>query len=184
MCPEHFSRGDTYMKIIEGFPNYAVTRSGKVINVRNGRERIPSNNHTGRGYLYVDLYNRGSHKKFYIHRLVAMSFIDNPENKPYVNHIDGNTMNNSVSNLEWCTPLENVEHAANVLSVMPQYWMANQKRKMAVDCYDCASGRLIKRYSSICDASRDTGIPSSNIVSQLKGRQSHTRGMIWKYVEE
>lgn len=59
------------------------------------------------GYKSVQIFN----KNYYIHRLVAQAFIPNPENKPCVNHIDGNKKNNNVNNLEWCTYSENNRHA-------------------------------------------------------------------------
>ena len=61
------------------------------------------------------MYNGDIRKEVSIHRLVALYFIPNPENKPWVNHIDGNTYNNDVSNLEWCTPTENEVHSIKVL---------------------------------------------------------------------
>ena len=168
-------------KEIHGFENYVVMENGDVFNKITGAKKQPYKNKSENGYLVVDLYNNGKHQKKYVHRLVAEAFIQNPNNKPYVNHIDGCTTNNNVSNLEWCTPLENVTHAANVLGVMRQYESANSKKKRPVICYNSQSGEFVKRYGSIRDASRETGIPSANIVMQLKGRQSRTRWFVWKY---
>ena len=64
------------------------------------------------GYMQVGLRKHSTRKWFGIHRLVAIHFIENPDNKPQVNHIDGNKQNNSVNNLEWVTEKENQNHAA------------------------------------------------------------------------
>ena len=63
------------------------------------------------GYLRCDMNIDGAPKSYLVHRLVANAFIPNPENKPFVNHIDGNKHNNSANNLEWCTKSENEKHA-------------------------------------------------------------------------
>ena len=171
-------------KKIDGFEDYTVSEDGVITNTRTGHIKKPTSNHCGKGYLYVDLYESGRRGRFFVHRLVANAFISNPQNKPYVNHIDGNPHNNLVKNLEWCTPLENVEHASKIICTMKQYSLANTKRKKAVKQLDYGSGRLINIFSSIQEASRATNIPSSNIVCVLKGRQSRTKNYSWCYVEE
>lgn len=65
------------------------------------------------GYLRVDIRQDGVIKTVKVHRIVAETFIPNPQNKPTVNHIDGNKLNNSVENLEWCTNKENILHSYN-----------------------------------------------------------------------
>lgn len=63
------------------------------------------------GYFRVNLCAKGKYESLYVHRLVAKAFIPNIDNKPSVNHIDGNKKNNSINNLEWVTPKENTTHA-------------------------------------------------------------------------
>jgi hypothetical protein len=171
------------MKIIPNFENYSVTMSGRVINNTTKKCKKPSDNHSGKGYLYVDLYNNGKRKRFYIHRLVAELYIPNPENKPYVNHKDGNPRNNCVENLEWCTPLGNVEHASGVLGVMKAYKKANCKRQKAVQQIDCKTKKVVAVYSSMREAERKTGINSSYICQICKGKFKQCFGYMWCYVE-
>lgn len=97
------------MKTIMGFEEYLITTCGKVWSLKS--KRFLKNQTDRYGYYYVHLQTKGKEKKYKIHRLVALAYIPNPENKPQVNHIDGNKLNNSVSNLEWVTAKENTEHA-------------------------------------------------------------------------
>jgi hypothetical protein len=91
---------------------YSVSNTGEVRNDKTGRT-LKQNINTS-GYATVNVH--GSTQR--VHRLVAQAFIiDNPENKPSVNHLDGNKLNNNASNIEYCTPRENWEHALNVLKV-------------------------------------------------------------------
>lgn len=90
----------------EGY--YEVSSEGRVRRVKTGKilKYIISNN----GYATQIIYKNKTPKNFRLHRLVATAFVPNPQNKPYVNHIDNNPMNNCVSNLEWCTSKENMDH--------------------------------------------------------------------------
>jgi hypothetical protein len=98
-------------KKIAGYPDYSATNDGKIISYRNsadGRELSPS---TTNGYEKVCLHDRAGNKKnFQLHRLIAMAFIKRKRGCNIVNHIDGNKMNNAVSNLEWTTRRGNAQH--------------------------------------------------------------------------
>lgn len=76
--------------------------------------RILKQNDNGQGYLQVQLCHNGVNKTERVHRLVALVFIENPQKLPKVNHKDANKKNNNVSNLEWCTQLENISHAKSL----------------------------------------------------------------------
>ena len=95
--------------LINNWDNYAVSNTGKVKNVRTGKEIKQVENSSG--YLTVGLCQNEKKANFRVHRLVALTFIPNPKNKEDVNHIDGNKKNNHVDNLEWNTRKENDNHA-------------------------------------------------------------------------
>jgi hypothetical protein len=103
-------------KIIAEYPNYAITRTGDVINVKTKRVMKPDlgyKNMEGISYRRVTLSKYSTTARFWVHRLVAEAFIANPDSKPYINHIDNNPSNNHVKNLEWCTRSENMIHCKN-----------------------------------------------------------------------
>ena len=93
-------------KTIEGYPNYEVSNTGRVISHARTHDK-ELRQMEQRGYLVVGLCRENIVKRILVHRLVAQAFCDNPHNKSQVNHIDGNRKNNSAENLEWVTPKEN-----------------------------------------------------------------------------
>lgn len=111
-------------KTVEGFENYQVSNLGRVKSLekyylmRNKHplllaEKILKLSKSNK-YLSIGFCINGKQKRISIHRLVALAFIPNLENKPMVNHIDGNKLNNRVENLEWCTAKENTIHSFKI----------------------------------------------------------------------
>lgn len=104
-------------KAVVGYEDlYEVSNKGRVKSLLRGfpvLRKTPK--HVNLGYPYLGLCDNGVHKTCYVHRLVAEAFIPNPLNKEEVNHKDGDKANNDVSNLEWVTHQENIQHAINVL---------------------------------------------------------------------
>jgi hypothetical protein len=100
----------------------------------------------GHGYWNVNMVVDGRHKVVKVHRLVALAFIPNPDNKPEVNHIDNNPRNNNVSNLEWCTHKENM------------YWMYKTGRaKRTQQWLDRLHETQSKSYKKVIGTNLDTG---------------------------
>jgi len=122
------------------------------------------------GYIRVFIYN----KTYALHRLVALTFLDNPENKEQVNHKDGNKINNALNNLEWVTNQENQIHKF-------QTGLGNNyTRKVAQYSLDNV---FIRDFTSIVSAAKFINISKSGIGSVLSGKQKTSGGFIWKYIE-
>lgn len=100
-----------YWAPIKGYPDYRVSDLGRVKSLKQGKERILKPTPNKAGYLGVCLCNEGTKETKPVHRLVLEAFVPNPENKPEVNHKDGNKANNHFSNLEPVTRSENELHA-------------------------------------------------------------------------
>lgn len=99
-------------RVVPQFENYEVSNMGRIRKRDTGQELVCG---IGKiGYCKVTLRKGAIKKTFSVHRLVALAFISNPDNKPEVNHINGIKHDNCVSNLEWATPKENVRHAIDL----------------------------------------------------------------------
>lgn len=165
-------------KDIENTVNYEVSSLGRIRNKTTNY--ILKNRVTKTGYYQVNIKFNGDNKfkNAYVHRLVAQAFLDNPDNKPSVNHIDGNKENNSVDNLEWSTYKEQEYHKVNVLN------KKNIGSPKKVGQYT-KNGELVKIFSSVEEAASSFGKNRVNIDNAIhhKKNQQTAYGYVWKYIE-
>ena len=99
-----FSRDFFMRKKIDGFPNYELSNDGVVYNIKKNKQ---VKTYLLNGYYYLHLINKSVNITISVHRLVAIKFIDNPNEKKIVNHINGIKTDNRIENLEWVTQSEN-----------------------------------------------------------------------------
>ena len=158
------------LKIIND--KYSVDEYGGVFDKYNKKYLKHFNN--GFGYEYVMLSLNGKYKQYKVHRLVAEAFVDNPDNKPFVNHLDCDRSNNYYKNLEWCTQKENINYAQKVNSPY-------NKRNKKVGKFD-KYNNLIEVYESISEASRRTGTTITSISYSANGKRKTGGGYIWHFV--
>ena len=160
---------ETFVKI-EGFEKYEVSNLGKVRNIKSGRTLKPSL-HTD-GYLRHNLCENNKQKKLYLHRIIATAFIDNPGEKPCVNHIDENKLNNDLSNLEWCTVKENNIHGTRTKR-------AAEKCSIKVIQLDL-NDNVLNEFESMTQAGQETGTSVGDISNCCNGRSKSAGGYKWR----
>lgn len=149
---------------------YQVSNLGRVKSLRYNKVLKPCVSETG--YKYVLLVDKDSHNKNWrLHKLVAMTFVPNPDNLPQVNHIDENKLNNSADNLEWCTAEYNSNYGTRGQKI-------SLKKGTACICTD--TGAI---YRSIREASKKTGLEETCISACCREVRPHTRGTHWRYWE-
>lgn len=164
-------------KLIEGYPDYMVSSDGKVYSLKNGKKEELKTRIEKRGYMDVPLYTNSQCVRKRVHRLVAEAFITNPDNLPQVNHKDEDKTNNCVENLEWCTAEYNNNYGAHNERVAKT--LTNRKDcSVPVVCLETS-----EVYSSVCEASRQTGINRGHISSCCNGKLKTAGGYHWTKVE-
>ena len=145
---------------------YAATTDGQIYSYRSKKYLKPWINNSG--YLQVGLCKDGTRKIYLAHRLIAETYLPNPQNLPAVNHIDEDKSNNALQNLEYCDAKYNCNFGTR-----------NEKLSKRVICVET---EII--YSSIREAAKAVDIVPSNISNCLAGRRKTAGGYHWKYYEQ
>jgi len=154
-------------KKINDYPNYIITNKGEIYSISHKKFLSQRDNS---GYKYVTLYNNtGISKDFSVHYLVAVSFIENPNNYPMVNHKNHNRFDNNIKNLEWVTYIDNMIH----------FGKKNGKSVKKLD----TNGNILEIYDTIKEASEKNNISSSSISNTCKDKQKTAGGFKWEYNE-
>ena len=168
-------------KAIAGYEGlYEVSDLGRVKSLGNNKtrkEKILKQHKIGSGYLNVCLYKDGQIKNWKVHRLVAESFIPNPNNLETVNHKDEVKTNNTVCNLEWMSLKDNLNYGTHNKRV-------GESLSKQVQMFDKFTGELLATFPSTMEAGIVTGINNGNISSCCNGNRKSAGGYVWKYTPE
>ena len=179
---------------------YQVSNLGNVKSLNyshTGKEQILKPPTTKAGYLRVYLYKEGKkRKRFLVHRLVAMAFLDNSDNLPQVNHKDENKKNNCVENLEWCTHTFNMNYGTRLERVAAalkgRIFSTETRKKMSAKAtngknskpvlqIDPVTNEVIAEFPSVNEVHRQLGFSCGNISSCCNGRYKTCGGFKWQY---
>ena len=159
------------IRIIENYPNYTISDKGEIVNT-NTNKKLKGYIRKD-GYVIISLSKGGKKYKCYLHRLVAETFIPNPNNLPQVNHKDEDKSNNDVTNLEWITPKDNCN-----------YGTRNKRQGLGhskpIEQYDL-EGNFIKEWDSAAQVERDLGFNHQNISKCCLGQQKTAYNYKWKF---
>lgn len=162
--------------VLQGFYDcYAISNMGNLKNLRTNHILKPSTNKDG--YKSVLLSKNGKKMSIRVHRLVALYFLENPNKYPDINHKNGIKDDNRAENLEWCSKSMNVKHAYDNNLIKTTY----SNRDILV--YDKETGEHLFTFESVSQCSKMLNLNDSSIYRVLKGRNSHHKGFIFKYID-
>ena len=164
------------MEKLKGFENYYIDKEGNIYT--KDKKLMTGKFVDNTGYYQIVLRKNGKRSYQRLHRLIAIQFIDNPNNLPQVNHKDGNKLNNSLDNLEWCTQSHNIKEAVR-LELMDYSNNTFVPKKVIQINKD--TKEIIKIYNSIIEASKELKINRTGISNCCSGRYKTSGGYIWKY---
>lgn len=156
---------------------YSVSNYGRVKSNYRYKDRILKPFRGKNGYLQVDLRIEYATKKMYVHRLVAMAFIPNPDNLPEVNHKDENKVNNYVYNLEWCNGKYNTNYGTGI---------TRRTMKIVKPVYSIDDNGEVMHYKSVREVANDLRISPSAIYHSMSDnypKNQKAGGKRWFYEE-
>ena len=173
-----------YWKEISGYPEYHISSDGRIRSdkVRAAKciDGILKQSKIG-PYLAIGLQLNNQRSSHLIHRLVAMHFIPNPENKRTVNHKNGISTDNRVCNLEWATQSENLKHSYRVLGREHSRFWKGKKTSSHARARQVICLNNNKTYLSILDAAKELEVSAANISLICSGKRKQTGGYKFKY---
>lgn len=161
---------------VKSLLRYVLRRNGQTTRVN---ETILKQTLDTDGYPIVGLC-KNNRKTQTVHRLVAKAFIPNPENKPCIDHIDGNRTNNNVDNLRWATVKENANNPISKkryrnMAIKLKHYKSKQKAVLQIK-----DGKIINEFESMREAERKTGISHAAISSVILNKSSQAGGFYWE----
>jgi len=165
---------------VKGFDNYIIDTEGNIYSLLTKKYLKPRID--DKGYLYTELCKDGKRYGKKVHRLVAETFIPNPNNLPEVNHKDENKQNPCIENLEWCTSKYNSNYGTRKERVGSSIRNSKNKKRKSIIQFDL-SGNIVREYDTI-ERVKDYGFCQPNVISVLKGRRNQTSGYYFRYKEE
>ena len=140
------------------------------------KSRILKQKQDRSGYCRVMLYDNFHQPiQYLVHRLVAIAFLSNQDNLPFVNHKDEKPQNNHVDNLEWCTCKYNNTYGTARIRGGRNHWVPVVQMSL--------NGEVIKVWPSVVEAEKGTSIPSTSIVKVCRGKRKYSGGFRWRYAE-